>query len=162
MRRAEPQCIERGPWVNIDLNSRVTDAVLHQVGSGRTDPSTGSIRWCFFDAGASRTATRARSKTRPSLLRSRSGLLARRKLSGCGSSSAKARSSGEVVNQHKARGGNDILIAGPTGSWAFRKRSCRCLADGGAGLHRPPDQLSFRVREGAKRGPARHQGDLPG
>lgn len=43
--------MEGGPWVDMDLNSRVTDAVLEEAGSGRTDRSARSIRWCFLTLG---------------------------------------------------------------------------------------------------------------
>src|SRR5664279_764934 len=83
-----------GTEVSPDLISRVTDAVLDEVRSGKLVRSTRSIRWCFSTRCGSRSVTRAWSRTRRSMSPWRSIRTARRKFWVCGLSRPKVPNSG--------------------------------------------------------------------
>src|SRR4029077_8099220 len=71
----------------------------------------------------------------------------------------------KVVNELKARGVNDILIAVVDGAQGLPGSDhVGVPAERGADLHRAsdPQQPGLRVMEGPQGDPARHQGDLPG
>jgi Transposase, Mutator family len=118
---AERQCIEGGPWVNIDLKSRVTDAVLEEAGGGRTDRSARSIRWCLFTP-ARQDSRRGPGQEQGRLCRARSQSCWRE--ASCRASDRAERRREvlvKVVNELKARGVNDILIAVADGLKSFPK-----------------------------------------
>ena len=83
-----------GVSVSPELISRVTDAVVEELQTGRSGPWTRSTRWSSWMPSGCGSATRARCATRPCIWPWASATTAARRCWGCGSSRTRAPSSG--------------------------------------------------------------------
>ena len=155
-----------GTEVSPDLISRVTDAVLDEVREWQNRPLDRVYPVVFFDA--------LRVKIRDEGLVKNKAVYVALALNPDGEKSVLglwiehaegAKFWLKVVNELKARGVNDTLIAVVDGLKGFpRGDHLGVPADRGADLHRAPDQKQpgVRIVERSQGDPALDQGDLPG